>query len=569
MQKNYSIYFVKFAYRISPGDPPAPVSGMLYNEDHKRWEPINDLNSSGIQWDENPLLIGYDMTRDLICLKQLGITIPAQVLDLRAEYRCQVSGTDAMEHDAFHQAVSQSGNQFVPALFSSYDLEELSITGDLDTDRIDNALKHQIRSQMALLEHLGPGIDIDAACSRGRFICAAAEIEAHGIPIDVEQYERIRDNRERIIQTVVSEYDKYGIYEGTSFRTEKFIDFLKRSGIDWPRNRKKGIQLTQKTFEEMGEKHPEIKAIAHLRKMVSQLNRFELPIGSDERNRFGVRPFTAKTSRNQPRSSECIFGLSSWLRNLIQPKPGTVLAYIDWCQQEFGIAAALSQDANMMKAYDSGDPYLEFGKQAGLIPENGTKQTHPQEREICKQCILGLQYGMGVHSLKTRMGCGEEQTRALLKHHKRVYGRFWSWLEAYVSNAKKCGYAESLVGWRMRVDQNTKERCVQNFPMQSNGAELMRDACCRAVDQRIRILCPVHDAVLIECDEHHTEKPIQIMTESMNQASISLLGGYQLRSDIQIITDHYNPVKGEDLWQLYRRVLSQKIQNRCPRNGSI
>ena len=42
------------------------------------------------------------------------------------------------------------------------------------------------------------------------------------------------------------------------------------------------------------------------------------------------------------------------------------VAYVDWSQQEFGIAASLSGDAAMMEAYRSGDPYLTFGKQAGV-----------------------------------------------------------------------------------------------------------------------------------------------------------------------------------------------------------
>jgi hypothetical protein len=40
------------------------------------------------------------------------------------------------------------------------------------------------------------------------------------------------------------------------------------------------------------------------------------------------------------------------------------LAYIDYQQQEFGIAAALSGDQLMLAAYLSSGPYLTFAKQA-------------------------------------------------------------------------------------------------------------------------------------------------------------------------------------------------------------
>src|SRR5208283_6051431 len=82
----------------------------------------------------------------------------------------------------------------------------------------------------------------------------------------------------------------------------------------------------------------------------------------------------------------------------------SAVAYVDWSQQEFGIAAALSGDRAMMDAYRSGDPYLAFGKQAGRIPADGTKQTHAAERDLFKTCVLGVQYGMGAASLAGRIG---------------------------------------------------------------------------------------------------------------------------------------------------------------------
>jgi hypothetical protein len=86
-------------------------------------------------------------------------------------------------------------------------------------------------------------------------------------------------------------------------------------------------------------------------------------------------------------------------RGLIQPPPGHGVAYIDWEQQEFGIAAALSGDANMQAAYHSGDPYLAFAKQAGAAPPDATKATHKAVREQFKACVLAVQYGIQEESL--------------------------------------------------------------------------------------------------------------------------------------------------------------------------
>ena len=112
----------------------------------------------------------------------------------------------------------------------------------------------------------------------------------------------------------------------------------------------------------------------------------------DGRNRCLLSAFRSRTGRNQPSNSKFIFGPSVWLRGLIKPPPGYGLAYIDWSQQEFGIAAALSGDPAMMDAYHSGDPYLAFAKQAGAVPAHATK-THASRKA---RTVQGVRAGRAV-----------------------------------------------------------------------------------------------------------------------------------------------------------------------------
>src|SRR5262249_22155817 len=106
-----------------------------------------------------------------------------------------------------------------------------------------------------------------------------------------------------------------------------------------------------------------------------------LAVGDDGRNRTLLSPFPARAGANQPSNSRFIFGPAVWLRSLIKPPPSYAVAYVDWSQQEFGIAAALSGDPAMQAAYNSGDPYLAFAKQVGAVPEDATKASHGPVRE--------------------------------------------------------------------------------------------------------------------------------------------------------------------------------------------
>jgi hypothetical protein len=59
----------------------------------------------------------------------------------------------------------------------------------------------------------------------------------------------------------------------------------------------------------------------------------------------------------------------------------------------------LSGDPFLIDAVASGDPYLSFATRAGLAPEGATKSSHRAERDLCKACVLGTNYGMGARTL--------------------------------------------------------------------------------------------------------------------------------------------------------------------------
>jgi DNA polymerase I len=151
----------------------------------------------------------------------------------------------------------------------------------------------------------------------------------------------------------------------------------------------------------------------------------DLAVGQDGRNRTILSAFRSRTGRNQPGNTLYIFGPSVWLRSLIKPPPGFGVAYIDWSQQEIGVAAALSGDAALQAAYRTGDCYLAFAKQAGAVPQDATKQTHKSVRELFKQCVLAVQYGIGAEALALRIAQPPVVARDLLRAHRETYRTFW------------------------------------------------------------------------------------------------------------------------------------------------
>jgi hypothetical protein len=286
------------------------------------------------------------------------------------------------------------------------------------------------------LPRLLPHVDLPRSLLRGRYMAAAARIERNGVPIDVDTLERLRRHWDGIQHALIADVDRdYGVFEDSVFKYNLFVDWLVNSGIPWPRLDSGRLDLSDEVFRQMARSHPQVAPLRELRFSLAQMRLSDLQVGSDGRNRCLLSAFQARTGRNQPSNTKFIFGPSVWLRGLIKPPPGYGIAYIDWAQQEFGIAAALSGDPAMLEAYSSGDPYLAFAKQAGAVPECATKQTHGPTRELFKQCALAVLYGMGEDSLAQRIGQSFFHARELLRLHHEVYRVFWRWSDAVVSHA--------------------------------------------------------------------------------------------------------------------------------------
>src|SRR5207245_9925170 len=139
---------------------------------------------------------------------------------------------------------------------------------------------------------------------------------------------------------------------------------------------------------------------------------------------------------------------------------------------EFGIAAELSGEPAMCAAYDSGDPYLTFAKQAKAVPPDGTKQSHGPIRDLFKACALAVQYGMGTDSLAQRIGRPIADARTLLDLHRRTYATFWPWSDAAVDHAMLHGWLGTVFGWNVHTGGRWEVRLLRECSLHGSCAEL-------------------------------------------------------------------------------------------------
>lgn len=414
------------------------------------------------------------------CHIKLGWPPPTRMIDLGVEFRGLSNGRrkpcgDGLLGASIWYALPVSG--IVPTPISMRDgLGEVA------------ALE---RLYIAIL----PCLDLPRAVLRGRYLVAAARIEALGIPVDVAKMAALK--------------------------------------LHW-----------RNVARQMGTKIFRTKPAA-------------LAIGSDRRHRAPLRPFSSRTGRNQPSSSEFLLAAPGWLRRLIMPEAGTGLALIDWAQQEFGIAAALSGDERMMADYQSGDPYLALAERYG--GHHTPSDIFNSRRNEFKACALGVLNGIGSGSLARQVGCGLAEARLLLQEHHAHYFKFWRWSDRVEAEAHLRRRLESVFGWGVAVNADTNPRFLRNFPMQANGAETLRLACCLATEKGVSVCGVNQDAILIQAPLIGLADAVKSVEAAMTEASEIVLDGFPLRTSVTTIRypDRYPHPRSDALWFEIDRALAR------------
>ena len=570
------VWCVDFEYSHQPGGLPKPlcmVAREFRTKELVRVWLAESPQARPINFQKEDVMVAYYASAEIGCFLELGWPIPS-VLDLYAEFRWLTCGGNLPYGRGLLGAMLFHG---LPVMGAEHkkEMRDLALRGgsysDAEQKELLDYCQEDVDGLARLLEAMSPKLDWPRAVGiRGRYMAAVARMEKNGIPIDTDTLGRLTENWEDIKSHLVREVDPEGeVYEWKNnhfiFKQDRFAVLLKQMNIPWPKSDSGKLLLDDETFKDMARCHGGKIALIHdLRKALSEMKLNSLEVGPDGRNRCMLSPFASKTGRNQPSNSKFIFGASSWLRGLIKPKKGQALAYVDWSQQEFGIAAYLSGDSKMQEAYLSGDPYLAFAKQAGAVPTDATKESHGTIRNQYKTCILGVQYGIGAAGLGVRLGLDECWGNHLLKMHKRTFQAFWEWSDRVEAWGMLRGELVSPFGWRCSFHEKPNPRSIRNWPMQSAGAEMMRLAAIYATEAGLKVCCPVHDAFLLEADLNDIEESVSRMQQAMRKASEVTLPGFPLRSDAHVVRFPERFGNGQPMWN---RV--QGLLERVPWGGSM
>ncbi len=367
---------------------------------------------------------------------------------------------------------------------------------------------------------------------RGETMARTAIIERKGYPIDYDKAfnfsMQVDDILNECAEDINSQFPEMGLFvwnknKGTYTRKEKILKEWVRSlpfADRWQLTDKKDISLALDAFTQFfpfNHSYPRnnlgAQQVRYL-KLKQMLNGFAFredkktfwdSVGTDKRVRSYLNPYGSLSGRYQPPSTGFLFLKPSWTRSLCVPPKGKMIVGIDYKSEEFLISGLFGIDHAMIQAYKSGDVYLAYGKDSGLIPLTGTKATHPKERQSSKSAVLGISYLMTKFGLAIKMTqdlgeeVSEDEAQEYIDSFNEAYSTHYESVEDFLESFADIGYHRLNDGWILFAD-NENFRSVANFPKQGQGGVILRKAIQLSQDAGLDVIIPLHDALYFEVD---------------------------------------------------------------------
>lgn len=254
---------------------------------------------------------------------------------------------------------------------------------------------------------------------------------------------------------------------------------------------------------------------------------------------FNITARTGRTTCNSPNIQQC--PQDSYVRNLIEARPGWKLVEIDFSQLELRVASWLSGDINMQHAYQSGSDLhsktteLLFGDTSGLSHDEQKRR-----RTQSKSANFGFLYGMVAKTfIAYARGYGldltQEDSEKIRADFFNAYPRLLVWHEECKEFARQHGYIESPIGRKRWFDninsydfkkRSADERQAINSPVQGFGSDLCTSALAdivfsKELDHTIfNVLASVHDAILFEIRDDYVDELVPKLKYMMEHPSI-------------------------------------------------
>ncbi|MCF6366875.1 MAG: DNA polymerase I [Bacteroidales bacterium] len=372
-----------------------------------------------------------------------------------------------------------------------------------------------------------------------------ADMEKNGVKIGTEQLKNYeKELTERIEKTESKIYELAGTkFNIASPKQMGIILFETLKITDKPKKTKTGQYATgEEELQKLKDKHEIINLILDYRGLAKLLSTYVKALPEL------INPKTGKIHTSYNQAVTATGRLSSTNPNLqnipIRTEDGKrireafipsdkehILFAADYSQIELRIMAHLSQDKNMLTAFNNKEDIHTstaakiFGVKLGDV----TKEM----RGKAKSANFGIIYGISAFGLSQNLSIPRSEAKELIDSYFATYPDVKAYMDESIKVAREKGYVSTILGRkRQLLNINSRnsllrgndERNAINAPIQGTAADIIKIAMIncfnRLKKEKIKTMpvLQVHDELVFDVPKSELEKTKQIVIEEMENA---------------------------------------------------
>ncbi|MEW6217601.1 MAG: DNA polymerase, partial [Candidatus Bipolaricaulota bacterium] len=234
------------------------------------------------------------------------------------------------------------------------------------------------------------------------------------------------------------------------------------------------------------------------------------------------------------------------IRSAFAAPRGRVLLGADYSQIELRVLAHMSGDENLIAAFERGEDLHRRTTATlfGVPPE----RVNGRMRTIAKRVNFGILYGISPYGLARDLGIPQAEAKGHIDRFFHAYPKVGPFLEGLVAEARRTGYARTLLGRRRPVSLAAErlplagvggyeERNAINTPIQGSAADLIKlamlrlHAAWRAGELPAEMILQIHDELVFEVEAGKADQTSGVVRQIMEGVGDLTV---RLKADVKI-----------------------------------
>jgi DNA polymerase-1 len=369
-----------------------------------------------------------------------------------------------------------------------------------------------------------------------------AEMEMRGVKIDRAHFKKLEaKNREMLAETEERIHAAAGRAFNINSTRELSSVLFDEIGLRPGKKTKTGLSTDISVLESLRGSHPIIDDLIVYRTLAKLKNTYidTLPnLVSEKTGRIHTSynqtvVATGRLSSSDPNLQNIPVRdeLGKQIRRGFVADEGCLLMSADYSQIELRLAAHLSGDENMIRAFkDDIDIHSLTAASVYNVP---IREVTPEMRRQAKIVNFATIYGASPFGLSQQAEIGMREAAEFIRIYFETYPGFREYIDRTVAFAREHGYVATMLGRKRMIPEINSgtsfrregaERVAINTPIQGSAADMIKVAMLRieeALAERglsARMIMQVHDELVFEVPMDEMAAVKDLVTEKMEGA---------------------------------------------------